>query len=255
MSAASQTTPQTPKTPPAHRDERDRVDAFHRTRLYGAIYRAARWAFRAAFVPLMRLEVRGLERVPRRGALIIASNHLHNFDPEVVGAVIPRTTFYMAKKELFGVRFVGGFIRFFGAFPVDRGAADRAALRYAVHLVEDGEALMMFPEGTRSLTGRIEKVLPGAAFVALRTGAPVLPVAVTGTETLPFDEKASAAGRRRRGRARVTVTFGTPFHLGFGADGKRPTMEAATDEMMRHVAALLPPGYRGIYADANEGGA
>lgn len=249
MSAAPGTTP---KTPPARRDNRDRVDAFRRTRLYGALFRGTRWVFRAAFVPLMRLDVRGLEHVPRRGPLIVASNHLHNFDPEVVGAVIPRTVFIMAKKELFTVPIVGGFIRFFGAFPVDRGAADRAALRYAVHLVEDGEALLMFPEGTRSLTGKIERVLPGAAFVALRTGAPILPVAVTGTQTLPFDEKAAAAGRRGRGRARVTVTFGTPFRLSPGADGKRPTMEAAANEMMRHIAALLPPEYRGMYADFDE---
>lgn len=245
----------TPKTPPAHRDERDRVDAFRRTPLYGAMFRATRWAFRAVFVPLMRLDIRGIENVPRHGPLIVASNHLHNFDPEVVGAVIPRTTFIMAKKELFTVPIVGGFIHFFGAFPIDRGAADRVALRYAVHLVEDGYSLLMFPEGTRSLTGHIERVLPGAAFVALRTGAPILPVAVTGTETLPFDEKAAASGRRRRGRARVTMTIGTPFHLSPGADGKRPTMEAATDEMMRHIAALLPPEYRGIYADTDEGGA
>jgi len=245
----------TPNPSPAHRDERDRVDAFRRTRLYGALFRGTRWAFRASFVPLMRLDVRGRENVPRRGALIVASNHLHNFDPEVVGAVIPRTVFIMAKKELFAIRGVGAFIGFFGAFPVDRGAVDRAALRYAVHLVEDGHALLMFPEGTRSPTSKIERVLPGAAFVALRTGAPILPVAVTGTETLPFDEKAAAAGRRRRGRARVTVTFGAPFHLSTGADGKRPTMEAATDEMMRHIATLLPPQYRGIYGDAGEGGA
>ncbi|MHB8645952.1 MAG: lysophospholipid acyltransferase family protein [Thermomicrobiales bacterium] len=252
MSATPQTPPQ---IPPPHRDERDRVDAFRRTRLYGAMFRATRWAFRASFVPLMRLEVRGIENVPRRGPLIVASNHLHNFDPEVVGAVIPRTTFIMAKKELFAVPIVGGFIHFFGAFPIDRGAADRVALRYAVHLVEDGHALLMFPEGTRSRTAKIEKVLPGAAFVALRTGAPIVPVAVTGTETLPFDEKAAAAGRRWRGRARVTVTFGAPFHLGPGADGKRPSMEAATDAMMRRIAALLPPEYRGIYADARESGA
>ncbi|MCA1669799.1 MAG: 1-acyl-sn-glycerol-3-phosphate acyltransferase [Thermomicrobia bacterium] len=138
---------------------------------------------------------------------------------------------------------------------MDRGAADRAALRYAVHLVADGHALLMFPEGTRSLTAKIENVLPGAAFIALRTGALILPVAVTGTETLPLDAKAAAAGRQQRGRARVTVTFGVPFHLSPGPDGKRPTMEAATDEMMRHVAALLPPAYRGIYAGPHAGGA
>lgn len=244
----------TPSAPPARRDNRDRVDRFHRTRLYRGIYRATRWLVRAAFVPLMRLDVRGRENVPRRGPLIVACNHLHNFDPAVVGAVFPRNLCYMAKKELFAVPVLRHLIRFYGAFEIDRGAADRAALRFAVHVVEDGEALFMFPEGTRSVTGRIEKVLPGAAFVALRTDAPILPVAVTGTQTLPLDEKAAKAGRKGRGRARVTVTFGTPFHLTSGPGGKRPDMRDATDEMMRHVAALLPPEYRGIYADAGEDG-
>jgi 1-acyl-sn-glycerol-3-phosphate acyltransferase len=243
-------TPQTTATiPPAGRDDRDRIDRFHRTRLYHGIYHATRWFVRGAFVPLMRLDVRGAAHVPRHGPLIVACNHLHNFDPAVVGSAFPRHLFFMAKKELFAVPVLRHIVRLYGGFEVDRGAVDRAALRYAVHVVEDGEALFMFPEGTRSVTGRIEKVLPGAAFVALRTGAPILPVAVTGTQTLPLDEKAAKAGRKRRGRARVTVTFGPPFHLTPGPNGKRPDMQSATDEMMRQVAALLPPDYRGIYAD------
>lgn len=251
------------------RDARDRVHPFRRTAAWRQLYMLARRFFYVALRPLMRLEVRGRERVPRTGAVVICCNHLHNFDPLVVGAVIPRPILYMAKKELFPVPLIGGFIALFGAFPVDRGAADRAALRYAVHAVEEGFALLMFPEGTRSLSGKIERVLPGAAFVALRTGAPVLPVAVTGTQVLPFDEK--AAGRRqkpegsgeedggqhgtsalpflRKRRARVTVTFGDFFTLPKERDGKRLSVEAATDEMMRRVAALLPPEYRGIYAD------
>lgn len=244
-----------PKAPPARDNRRDRITPFHRTRLYRGMYHATRWLVRGLFVPLMRLEVRGTENVPRHGPLIVASNHLHNFDPAVIGATLPRKLVYMAKKELFAVPVLRQLIRFYGAFEIDRGAADRAALRYAVHAVEEGEALFMFPEGTRSLTGRIEKVLPGAAFVAVRTGAPILPVAITGTQTLPLDEKAAKAGRKRRGRAHVTVTFGTPFHLSPGPDGKRPDMQRATDEMMRQVAALLPPEYRGIYADAGEDGA
>ncbi|MGI8854605.1 MAG: lysophospholipid acyltransferase family protein [Thermomicrobiales bacterium] len=248
-------TPEKTENPsPTHRDDRDRIDHFHRTRLYHGIYHGTRWFVRAAFVPLLHLDVHGQENVPRRGPLIVACNHLHNFDPAVVGAVLPRNLFFMAKKELFAVPVLRHIVRLYGGFEVDRGSADRAALRYAVHVVEDGEALFMFPEGTRSLTGRIEKVLPGAAFVALRTGAPILPVAVTGTQTLPFDEKAAKAGRKRRGRVPVTVTFGRPFHLTPGPDGKRPDMQTATDEMMRHVAALLPPEYRGIYADVGEGG-
>jgi 1-acyl-sn-glycerol-3-phosphate acyltransferase len=241
-----------PAASPEHRDDRDRLDNFHKTRLYRIIYGVARHAVRLGFRSLMRMTVRGVEHVPRRGPLVVASNHLHNFDPFVVGCVTPRSLYYMAKKELFASRAIGAIIGFLGVFPIDRGAADRGALRFAVHLVEDGEALFMFPEGTRSPTARIERVLPGAAFVAVRTGAPVLPVAITGTQALPFDKKSEAAGRRKRGRADVTVTIGEPFHLTPGPNGKRPSMEAASDEIMRHVAALLPPEYRGIYAESTD---
>lgn len=245
MSATRSRSPVAP-----HHDARDRVDRFHRTRRYAAIYMGTRNMIGLALHVLMRMTVRGRQYVPRTGPLIVASNHLHNFDPMVVGVAMPRPLFYMAKKELFAVGAAGRIIGFFGSFPIDRGTADRAALRYAVHVVEDGFALCMFPEGTRSVTGKIERVLPGAAFVALRTGAPILPVAVTGTQTLPLDAKAAKAGKKRRGRADVTVTFGPTFHLGTDAAGKRLSMETATDEIMRHVAALLPPQYRGIYGDA-----
>lgn len=234
--------------PPApRRAARDRVRPFQRTARWRQLYQIARRSFRVALLPLVRLEVRGRENVPRTGPVVICCNHLHNFDPIIVGSVIPRPILFMAKKELFPVPVIGGFISFFGAFPVDRGTADRAALRYAVHAVEDGFGLLMFPEGTRSVSGQIERVLSGAAFVALRTGAPVLPVAITGTQGLPFDEKSARSGRRRRGRARVTVTFGESFTLPKERDGKRLSVEAATDAIMRRVAALLPPEYRGIY--------
>jgi 1-acyl-sn-glycerol-3-phosphate acyltransferase len=218
--------------------------------VWRGIYRLSRLLVRIILrTVFMRLEVRGKVNTPRTGPLVVCSNHVHNFDPVVVGAAVPRALLYMAKKELFTVPGLRQLIRFYGAFPIDRGTADRAALRYAVHAVEEGFALLMFPEGTRSVTGRIEHVLPGAAFVTLRTGAPVLPVAVTGTQALPFDSKSAKSGKKRQFRPRVTVTIGEPFHIGAGPDGKRLSMEAATDEMMRHVAALLPPEYRGIYAD------
>jgi 1-acyl-sn-glycerol-3-phosphate acyltransferase len=242
---------QTPRSAPApQRGEPDRYMRLYRTPLWPVIYRASRALVRSVFrILFMRLEVHGRANVPRTGPLVVCSNHVHNFDPVVVGAAIPRALLYMAKKELFAVPGLRQLIRFYGAFPIDRGAADRAALRYAVNAVTEGFALLMFPEGTRSSTGKIERVLPGAAFVSLRTGAPVLPVAVTGTQAMPFDKKSVKTGEKRRFRPRVTVTIGEPFTIGVGPDGKRLSMEAATDEMMRHVAALLPPEYRGIYAD------
>jgi 1-acyl-sn-glycerol-3-phosphate acyltransferase len=247
----------TANTKPApQRDAADRYMRLYRTALWRVVYRAARFIVRVVFrAVFMRLEVRGKANVPRSGPLVVCSNHVHNFDPVVVGAAVPRALLYMAKKELFAVPGLRGLIRFFGAFPIDRGAADRAALRYAVNAVGEGFALLMFPEGTRSITGRIERVLPGAAFVALRTGAPVLPVAVTGTQAMPFDKKSAKPEARRTFRPTVRVTIGEPFQIGAGPDGKRPSMEAATNEMMRHVAALLPPEYRGIYADTPPDGA
>jgi 1-acyl-sn-glycerol-3-phosphate acyltransferase len=243
---------QATETKPApQRGGGDRYMRLYRTAVWRFLYRAARFVVRVVVRAFfMRLEVRGRANVPRSGPLVVCSNHVHNFDPVVVGAAVPRALLYMAKKELFAVPGLRHLIRFFGAFPIDRGAADRAALRYAVNAVDEGFALLMFPEGTRSVTGKIERVLPGAAFVALRTGAPVLPVAVTGTQAMPFDKKSAKPDARRGFRPTVRVTIGEPFRIGAGPDGKRPSMEAATNEMMRHVAALLPPEYRGIYADA-----
>lgn len=235
------------------RDTRDRVAPFRFTRAFRTSYHATRWLVKALLFPLARVEVRGeIPKEAMHGPLIVASNHLHNFDPLVIGAYVPRNLLYMSKKELFTIPILGRLVRYYGGFPVDRGTADRVALRYATHVVEDGEALGMFPEGTRSLTGRIEKVMPGAGFVAMRLDPPILPVAITGTQTLPLDRKSAKAGKRRWGRAHVTMIIGPLFHLTPGPGGKRPSLADATDEIMRHVAALLPPDYRGIYGDDDD---
>src|SRR5947209_3452308 len=143
---------------PAPQRAPDRFMRLYRTAFWRGLYRFARWfvlfVFRSVF---MRLDVRGREHVPRTGPLVVCSNHIHNFDPVVVGAALPRGLLYMAKKELFAVPGLRQLIRTFGAFPIDRGSADRAALRYAVNAVDEGFALLMFPEGTRSGTGRIER--------------------------------------------------------------------------------------------------
>jgi 1-acyl-sn-glycerol-3-phosphate acyltransferase len=125
-----------------------------------------------------RVEVVGAENVPRRGGLIIVSNHLNNADPGVVGAFMRRRVTFMAKDEMFHWPIMGLYFRLIGAFPVRRFEADLKALRRAVQVVRRGHALVMFPEGTRSKTGSMCQGHPGTALVALRTGAPILPVAV-----------------------------------------------------------------------------
>lgn len=195
-----------------------------------------------------RFEVIGRENVPKEGPVIIASNHLNNADPPMIALALPRYPTYMAKREMIRWPILGPAFRLFGAFPVRRGEADLSALRMAADLVRQGKALVMFPEGTRSRTGGLTRGHPGTAIIALRTGAPIVPVAITGSENLgwpwiflkPFSVK------------HIKVVIGKPFHL---APVERITSEAAreaTDLIMRRIAELLPPAYRGVYADAVE---
>jgi 1-acyl-sn-glycerol-3-phosphate acyltransferase len=197
----------------------------------------------------MRLE--GLERVPRKGPLLIVSNHLHNADAVIVSIACPRPLHFMAKEELLKVPFIGRLIRLGGAFPVRRGKSDRNAIRRAVETLDQGIALGMFPEGTRSRSWHMEPALPGAGLVAIMGKAKILPIAITGTETLPFN---GAKGRRVRPwyvRPRVKLVFGEPFALPEVTEsGTRMSADAATELMMRRVAALLPEHYKGVYGDS-----
>lgn len=192
-----------------------------------------------------KVEVVGVENVPRGGGLIIVSNHLNNADPGLVGGFLRRRVVFMAKDEMFQWLAWGGYLRLIGAFPVRRTEADLKALRRAVQVLRRGEALVMFPEGTRSRTGSMRKGQPGTAIVALRAGAPILPVAVTGTEVvrLPLDFF------RPFRRIKIRMVVGQPFFL---PPVPRPTPEDiahCTDMIMGRIAALLPPEYRGYYQD------
>ena len=192
---------------------------------------------------LFGYRVEGAERVPREGAFILVANHLHNIDPIVVAVSCPRPVHFMAKRELFAIPVVGRVIRAVGAFPVDRGKMDRSALRRAEAILAQGVGLGMFPEGTRSRTGALAPAMPGAGMLALRSDVPIVPVAVTGSDTLPLNGR--GRGRWHRG---VRVQIGQPFRLVPPADGSRLGAAEASEQMLRKVAELLPPRYRGVYA-------
>jgi len=148
----------------------------------------------------------------------------------------------MAKKELFHPRLKGYFISGFGAFPVHRGQLDREALRQAYQVLANGLALVMFPEGTRSRSGQLQPGLPGPALIAIRSGAPILPVGITGTEKI----KGATWFLRR---PQITVNIGHPFYL--PPVSSRLTKTELTDlanYIMGHIAELLPLEYRGDYA-------
>lgn len=202
---------------------------------------------------LLRMRIHGLNNVPPDGPLIVVSNHLHNADPLLVCVACPRLLHFMAKKELMTVPLIGRIIRFGGGFPVDRGKADREALRMADRRLKLGIAVGMFPEGTRSRSRTIERALPGAGLIALRGNAPIIPVSIVGSERLPFNGAKQLKGRGDRpdrGRG-VTITFGEPFRLEPKPDGTRLSPDEAIELAMRAVAAMLPDEYRGIFANVD----
>jgi 1-acyl-sn-glycerol-3-phosphate acyltransferase len=215
-------------------------------KLKGRAFKVARFSLKGLTRVLIGMKVIGEEHVPREGGVLVVSNHLHNADPVLVCIAIPRPLHYMAKKELMPIPVIGRVIRFSGAFPVDRGKADRNAIRMAGERLTQGIAVGMFPEGTRSVSRTIERALPGAGLIALRGNVPILPVAITGSEDLPFNGSKQGKGQFRR--PRVTIRIGEPFMLEPGADGKRMSPDAAIDLAMAKVAEMLPESYRGIYA-------
>ncbi|MCM3114646.1 1-acyl-sn-glycerol-3-phosphate acyltransferase [Neobacillus sp. MER 74] len=143
-------------------------------------YDFAKSVVTGVFKPLYRVEAIGLEHFPKEGGVLLCANHIHNFDPIIVGIMAPRPVHYMAKEEIFSVPVLGNIVRKCNAFPVKRGFNDREALRTGLKILKDGQVFGLFPEGTRSKTGELGKGLSGAGFFALRSTAAVVPCAIIG---------------------------------------------------------------------------
>jgi len=195
-------------------------------------YRFSRVAMQLLVAGLAELSLSGCEHVPAEGPLIVVSNHLHNADPPLLGAVLPRFIHYMTKDELYRSPLGRLFATAYGAFPVRRGTVDRRALARAEALLGAGEVVGMFPEGHRSAHAALQPAYDGAALVARRTHAPVLPVAIAGTEAV----------FHRRPRWAIRVAVGPAFTVSPGGP-----LREATRDMMLHVSELLPASYRGVY--------
>lgn len=149
-------------------------------------YTVVRWGLNIIFLGMYRLHVEGREHIPSEGAVIIAPNHKSYFDPPLVGVAIKkRVVHYMAKEELFRNPLFGWTLRQFGTFPVKRGSVDRAAVRQAVKELKSGNALGIFPEGTRIKRSGLGRFHSGMASLALMTGTPVIPVAIVGSADMP----------------------------------------------------------------------
>jgi len=195
-----------------------------------------------------RVSVEGFEHVPRAGALILAGNHISNADPPfVAGWVTPtlgRPIHWMAKAEALEWPLAGWFMRHNGAFGIRRGAADTEAFRLARAVLEDGRVLGTFPEGTRSPTGALQRAKDGVTLLALRSGAPILPIGVIDTDGFwPRDRKIWRFG------GRISMRIGEPFVLErrVAPDGTKESLEDVTTRLMLHIAELLPERHRGFY--------
>ncbi|MDO4540685.1 MAG: lysophospholipid acyltransferase family protein [Syntrophomonadaceae bacterium] len=143
------------------------------------LYRGGR-AIARLILWLMRVKVTGAENLPREGGVLVCANHVSYWDPVVIGCLLNRPINFMAKAEFFENRFSGAVFRGLRAFPVKRGSGDRQAIRRAMELLQAGEVVGIFPEGSRNQSGELLKPQLGTAMIAAKTGSPVLPVACVG---------------------------------------------------------------------------
>ncbi|MFC1899108.1 lysophospholipid acyltransferase family protein [Chloroflexota bacterium] len=189
------------------------------------------------------LRVNGCENIPECGPVLIVSNHLSNADPPLLGVCLNREVKFMAKEELFRFRPFGYLITGFGAFPVRRGRLDRQALRKSYQVLNEKAMLVMYPEGTRSLDGKLRAALSGPALIAVRSGVPLLPIGISGTEKI----RGITWGIRR---PRITVNVGEVFYLPV-VKGRvnKPELTEYTNMIMDNIANLLPSEYRGDYGN------
>jgi 1-acyl-sn-glycerol-3-phosphate acyltransferase len=193
---------------------------------------------------LARVTVEGSENVPPNSPCVIVANHLSLFDIIYLGINLPTIPHFMAKKELFKNPVLGWMIRAGGSFPVNRGEGDAWALAQAGRVLDEGAILFMFPEGTRSKgDSALKRGKVGAVKLALEHQVPVVPAAIWGTEIFKI-------GVRRNN---ITIRFGQPVDvvtLAGPLPYKHEIYRELTTTVMEKIAAMLPPQYRGFYADS-----
>lgn len=195
---------------------------------------------------IARVRVEGIDDLPERGPLILAANHMSNADPPFIGGwlapALGRRPTFLAKEALFAGP-LGLLIRSLGAEPVKAGGNDIGAYRVAKGILDRGGVVAILPEGTRSFDGVLAQPKPGVALLATRTGAPVLPIGISGTDTLIGREQVVP-----HIGSRIILRVGPPFHLAIPAGvDRRAALAAADTELMRRIAALVEPRHRGAW--------
>lgn len=205
-----------------------------------------RWLIRRIFNLIARVEVRGYENLPEEGSFIITTNHLGIIDVPIAFYALDRWDMFVMigeKWQNVGLfRWVG---KYFNFVFIDRFNPDIKTLRKVISLMEENNILVIAPEGTRSRTGALIEAKPGASYLAAKLNRPIVPVGITGTE-----DQALLGNLKKLRRGYITVTAGPAFTLPpLPRENRDEALKQYTDEIMCHIAALLPEKYRGIYAN------
>ncbi len=212
-----------------------------------ALYNTSNFLQRGTLRIFADWRVFGAENVPPMGPLVVVSNHMSNLDPSMLSVSLPRRLRFLANDNIFAAVGPPGrwFLRHYGAFPINRDAADARAFRWTLRQLRQDAAVVIFPEGTRSRKAGMNEAKAGAVSLILRSGAAVLPVGITGTERLqPFLRVVNPTGS-------IHINIGQPFSLP-SIEGRpsRELLRSMTTDMMLRVRDLLPEDYHGFYGKA-----
>ena len=188
------------------------------------IYRLLKFLARMTLTVVRRWDVQGREKLPASGGIVLVANHTSYWDPVAVVCAFNRKVHFMAKAELFNIPLLCNVMKIAGSFPVRRDISDRTAIRTAVKLLEEGEVVGVFPEGTRSHTGELLKPNLGAALIAARAGVPMIPVGVIGTRGV---------------FGRIKVRVGYPIDICKPGKCSKADLEKASDLIMEQINVLI----------------
>ncbi|MEY8303106.1 lysophospholipid acyltransferase family protein [Anaerosalibacter bizertensis] len=188
-------------------------------------YRLCYFIGNIVFRIIFRFKVTGKHNIPKEGKVILCSNHISDLDPLILGLAIPRNIRFMAKKELFENKFLGGLVNALGAFPVDREAADLSAIRNSLNVLKNDEVLGIFPEGTRVTEENIENAKPGIALISIKAKAPVIPIYIES---------------KYKVFSKIKINIGEPIYFNeyYGKKLKTEDYKILSQEIMKSIYSL-----------------
>ena len=204
-------------------------------------YRRICKAMSVVFHALSRMEVKGIENIPPEGGCIFALNHLSRLDTPLIGITSPRQVYALVAAKYRSYPVFNWFVEAIGGIWVNRTEFSREPLMTAIRVLKRGDVLGLAPEGTRSADGELQPGKPGVAFIAAHAHMPIIPLAITGTQNV--------GDLLRFRRPRLSITYGEPFRLPKEGRLSSEELQQATELIMRRIATLLPPEYRGAYAE------